>query len=129
MFLAEILKCSSVDALATLLEHLQSLDEDSAMVQSQRLQQILLKWAAHYLYNEKHRRRPLDHVAWFHIGNGAIMDQLHWGADLSPKGWRNSFGLMVTYRYDLGRLAENQSGFEKDSTIAAGDLFREHLGT
>ena len=61
------------------------------------------------------------------IHHQAIMDQLHWGADLSPKGWRNSFGVMVTYRYDLLQLSLNQINFESNDLVPLGDAFAQHV--
>jgi malonyl-CoA decarboxylase len=86
------------------------------------LRPILMRLAIHYLVYEKHRRKPLNKVARFHIGNGAILDRIHWGADIASKnGWRNSFGIMVTYRYDLSQLQENQARHERDNHIPLGD--------
>ena len=44
---------------------------------------ILMKYAAIYLAVEKHRGRPLDGVAKFHIRNGAEMNRLNFLADKS----------------------------------------------
>lgn len=38
-------------------------------------------------------------IANFHLRNGAMMWRLNWAADLSPRGLKNSFGLMMNYRY------------------------------
>ena len=96
----------------------------------------LMECAAHYLAREKHRRKPLDRVARFHIGNGAILDRLHWKADLSRKGWISSWGVMVTYRYDLDLLSEHRSNFNDMSEdnastyqIPVGDDMESLLGT
>lgn len=69
----------------------------------------LLSWAARYLGQELHEGRPLDPVARFHLGNGARVERLHWGADPSPKGIRQSYGLMVNYLYDLRRLDRHRA--------------------
>lgn len=125
--LAQSLDCSPNDAVANLLANLQSLDNQAFLDTLPNVREIMLRWTARYLYNEKHRRKPLDRVARFHISNGAIMDQLHWGADLSPKGWRNSFGLMVTYRYDLLQLSLNQLNFESSNLIPLGESFARYV--
>ncbi|MCU0580111.1 MAG: malonyl-CoA decarboxylase [Desulfobacterota bacterium] len=55
-----------------------------------------------YLTREKNRRgRPLNPVAGFHLGNGATVSlkHIHFGANRSPKGWAESYGLMVNYIY------------------------------
>lgn len=127
--LAKELHCTPQQSVPTLLERLQNLDELDALTSLPGIRQVMLRWTAHYLFHEKHRRKPLDRVARFHISNGAIMDQLHWTADLSPKGWRNSFGVMVTYRYDLMQLDLNQINFESNHLIPLGDEFSKHVST
>jgi malonyl-CoA decarboxylase len=52
-----------------------------------------------------------DPVARFHLDNGARLEQLHARADLSPKGIRQSFGLMVNYLYDLKKVEANHEKF------------------
>eukprot|EP00977_Amphora_coffeiformis_P009919 scaffold2300_cov160-Amphora_coffeaeformis.AAC.6 len=126
--LADSLGCSADVAVTTLLERLEkSLDDHPNLSAIPTVRQVMMRWAAHYLFVEKHRRKPLDRVARFHVSNGAIMDQLHWGADLSPKGWRNSFGIMVTYRYDLLQLPLNQRNFESNNLIPLGECFSQYL--
>jgi len=76
----------------------------------------LLGWAARYLGQALHEGKPVDAVARFHLGNGARVEQLHWGADPSPKGIKQSYGLMVNYLYDLRRLDKNRA------LLAAGKI-------
>lgn len=44
--------------------------------------------------------QPIDAVARFHLGNGAALDRIHLRADPSPRGMRQSFGAMASYRYE-----------------------------
>jgi malonyl-CoA decarboxylase len=76
----------------------------------------LLGWAARYLGHEMADGKPLDAVARFHLGNGARVEHIHWGADPSPKGQKQSFGLMVNYLYDLRRLDKHRA------MLAAGKI-------
>lgn len=69
----------------------------------------LLGWAARYLGVELQGGKPLDPVARFHLGNGALVDRLNWAADPSAKGLRQSYGLMVNYLYDLKRLDKHRA--------------------
>jgi malonyl-CoA decarboxylase len=69
----------------------------------------LLGWAARYLGQEKQDGRPCDPVARFHLGNGARVERLNWAADPSPKGLKQSYGLMVNYLYDLKRLDRHRA--------------------
>jgi malonyl-CoA decarboxylase len=78
----------------------------------------LLKLCAHYLVNEKSGRLARDPVARFHLGNGARLHRLHWAADLSDKGKRQSAGMMVNYLYDLDRIELNHEEYFDKGTIA-----------
>jgi len=76
----------------------------------------LLGWAARYLTRELADGKPLDPVARFHLGNGARVERLNWGADPSAKGVKQSYGLMVNYLYDLKRLDRHRA------QLAAGKI-------
>ena len=39
--------------------------------------------------------------------------------DVSVRGLGNAHGMMVNYRYDLGRVEENHQAFANDGTIVA----------
>jgi malonyl-CoA decarboxylase len=52
-----------------------------------------------------------DPVARFHLDNGARLERLNALGDLSSKGVRQSFGLMVNYLYDLGRIETHHEKF------------------
>jgi malonyl-CoA decarboxylase len=69
----------------------------------------LLSFAARYLGHELEDGKPCDPVARFHLGNGARVERLNWAADPSPKGLKQSFGLMVNYLYDLKRLDKHRA--------------------
>ena len=73
------------------------------------VRQALLEAAAHYLAREMHDGKPLDAVARFHLGNGARVERLNWAGDPSPKGLKQSYGLMVNYLYDLKRIDRHRT--------------------
>jgi malonyl-CoA decarboxylase len=52
-----------------------------------------------------------DPVARFHLDNGARLERLNVAADLSAKGARQSFGLMVNYLYNLDRVESFHQAF------------------
>lgn len=133
--LAKRLDCHRDQAIAELVDQLRRLQirhggivvenlnetmQDSKFILDDPVvEEVMKSLAARYLVQEKHRGKPLDTVARFHVGNGATVDRIHWGADLSQKGWRNSFGIMVNYRYSpFDDLARNQAQYEMSSTIA-----------
>jgi len=87
--------------------------------------QLLCALGAHYLVHAKGRNgMPIDPVARFHLGNGAIVHQVHADADTSAKGWGQSAGLMVNYLYDLGRVAQNHERFAATGEIAMSPQIR-----
>jgi malonyl-CoA decarboxylase len=83
---------------------------------------VLMRCAAHYLGREAHEGRPLDAVARFHLGNGARIERLNWAGDPSPKGLRQSFGLMVNYLYDLKRLDKHRAMFTQGQIPISGAI-------
>ncbi|DBA02467.1 TPA: hypothetical protein N0F65_008681 [Lagenidium giganteum] len=84
------------------------------------LKPLLMRLGAHYIYNEKKRAKALCQVANFHIRNGAIFERLNWLADPSPKGLRQSAGLMVNYKYDLAQVEANNENYLLHNVINIG---------
>lgn len=81
--------------------------------------------AARYLLTAKRGDgMVLDPVERFHLGNGAIVHQVHAGADTSPKGQAQSAGAMVNYLYDLSKVTQNHERFANDLEIAASTEMR-----
>ena len=86
---------------------------------------LLCAYAAHYLVHSKDRGgMPIDLVARLLLGNGAIVHQVHAGADTSAKGKAQSEGLMVNYLYDLGRVAQHHELFATKGEIAQSPQIR-----
>ncbi|ETA51138.1 malonyl-CoA decarboxylase [Ponticoccus alexandrii] len=91
----------------------QGLDRDDMTETQQR------QLGAHYLTRAKRGDgQPLDPVARFHLGNGALVHALNAGADTSPKGLKQSHGLMVNYLYDLARVSQNHERFAAAQEVA-----------
>jgi malonyl-CoA decarboxylase len=83
---------------------------------------MLMRCAAQYLGRETHEGRPLDPVARFHLGNGARIERLNWAGDPSPKGFKQSYGLMVNYLYDLKRLDKHRAMFSQGQIPISGAI-------
>jgi malonyl-CoA decarboxylase len=80
---------------------------------------------AYFLAQAKDRSgMPFDAVARFHLGNGAILHQVHADADRSEKGLSQSAGLMVNYLYDLSRLAQNHERFATTGEVPTSPRVR-----
>jgi len=90
---------------------------------SDSLQRTLLRLCAYYLLNarqgEVRESEPLDPVARFHLGNGAVLERLNWMGDISENGIQRSAGLMVNYIYWLNELERNHERYWRESVIAA----------
>lgn len=71
--------------------------------------------------------RPLDPVARFHLGNGAILDRINWPADLSNGALKSAFGLMVNYRYDLSAIEQNHESYAEKSEVIMSSAVRKIL--
>ncbi|WP_108263615.1 malonyl-CoA decarboxylase [Mangrovicoccus ximenensis] len=80
----------------------------------------LRRLAALYLAEAKRPDgQPMDPVARFHLGNGAILHEVHSGADISANGMEQSGGAMVNYLYDLAKVARNHQAFAEGGKVAA----------
>ena len=102
--------------LATLLTRL---GDDPRMGVPNGQQQDLMTLAAYYLLQAKKGTKPLDPVARFHLANGARLERLNWGADISASGVTNSFGLMVNYVYGLSELERNHETYAQQARVVA----------
>jgi len=80
----------------------------------------LAQLAAYYLIKVKRPDgTPIDPVARFHLGNGAMVQGVHPQADLSPSGLAQSHGAMVNYLYDLSAISQNHELFANKQKVAA----------
>lgn len=80
----------------------------------------LLRLCATYLLGAKREEgRCLDPVAHFHLSNGARVERLNWLADRSPRGLRQSAGVMVNYVYSLPDIETNHEAYTERGDIAA----------
>ena len=52
-------------------------------------------------------------------------ERLNWLGDPSPKGMKQSYGLMVNYRYVPSEMEENIDGFTREGRIAAVSAIRK----
>jgi len=91
------------------------------------LRPVLLRLCARYLLAEKRGSQALDPVARFHLSNGARIERLNWLADRSPRGLRQSAGIMVNYRYKLDEIEANHEAYTGEGRIAAAPTVRALL--
>ncbi len=67
---------------------------------------------------------PLDPVARFHLGNGAVLHDIHAGADSSANGRKQSHGVMVNYLYDLTKTSARAEDYATSRSIAVAPAVR-----
>lgn len=100
----------------------EALSGSSGLAAKSPLRQWLLQAAAEYLGRGLREDKPIDAVARFHLGNGARVERLNWAADPSPKGLRQSWGLMVNYVYDLKRLDKHRALLAQGKVPVSGEV-------
>ena len=101
-------------------------NDSDALDPKSPVRQLLLNSAAEYLGRATADGKPVDAVARFHLGNGARVERLNWAGDPSPKGLKQSYGLMVNYLYDLKRFDKHRALFAQGKVAVSGaidDLF------
>ncbi|MBS0523932.1 MAG: malonyl-CoA decarboxylase family protein [Proteobacteria bacterium] len=86
------------------------------------LRPILSRMAARYLISTDERGRALDRVAHFHLGNGAIVERLNWLGDTSANGLKQSYAMMVNYRYKLGEVDANHGAYAAGKVVASREV-------
>ena len=118
------------DEERTLLESLDKPDwfEDAEL--TGQIRTVLEPLAAHYFLKARTSKgRLIDSVARFHIGNGARLEKIDWLGDLSPKGVRESAGIMVNYLYRLEDIEKNHEAYANQGEIAASSAVKKMLKT
>ncbi len=91
------------------------------------LRPVLLRLCAQYLVETKDGDRPLDPVARFHLGNGARLHRVNWLADTSPRGIKQSAGIMVNYLYKPDEIEDNHEAYAREGRVMIGDAVKRLL--
>jgi malonyl-CoA decarboxylase len=111
-----------------LLENLDTPDcFDNAELTAQ-LRALLEPLAAYYFLKARTPKgRLIDSVARFHLGNGARLERINWLGDLSPKGLRESAGIMVNYLYRLEDIEKNHEAYANEGEVVASSAVKKLL--
>src|SRR3981081_4336515 len=113
-----------------LLENLEKPDWFENAELAEQLRSVLEPLAAHYFLKARTPKgRLIDSVARFHLGNGARLERINWLGDLSPKGLRESAGIMVNYLYRLDDIEKNHEAYANQGEIAASSAVKKLLKT
>lgn len=98
------------------LDRLAAAVRDATLDEKDRV--LLYTCAANFLAH--HGASALgDPVARFHLDNGARLERINLGADLSEKGLRESLGVMVNYLYDLATVESNHERFVRGEVVCS----------
>jgi malonyl-CoA decarboxylase len=93
-----------------------------------QLRSVLEPLAAYYFLKARTSKgRLIDSVARFHLGNGARLERINWLGDLSPKGLRESAGIMVNYLYRLDDIEKNHEAYANDGEVVASSAVKKLL--
>jgi malonyl-CoA decarboxylase len=114
--LAEMFAPEGVEATRAALATMQNAAQLEAAA---TLQPVLLPLCARYLTGTASYWR-IDPVAKFHLGNGARLERINWMANPTPRGYQESYGIMVNYLYDLAAIEENHEDFTRDGHVHRG---------
>lgn len=98
-------------------------DAELSEEQSQLLKRVIFN----YLVLAKSGKYPADPVARFHLGNGAMIHQVHVGADVSQKGLSQSRGAMVNYLYELKSIERNHESYVTEGVVQHSDKLKSLL--
>ena len=85
------------------------------------------KLVAHYLINEKINNKPLNPVSRFHLGNGASIYNIIINGNISDYGYKESFGIMVNYGYQLEKLEKIHEDFITKGIISYSDKIKKYV--
>lgn len=93
-----------------------------------QLRGVIEPLAAYYFLKARTPKGKLiDSVARFHLGNGARLERINWLGDLSPKGLRESAGVMVNYLYRLDDIEKNHEAYANDGEVVASSAVKKLL--
>jgi len=93
-----------------------------------QLRAVIEPLAAYYFLKARTSKgRVVDPVARFHLGNGARLERIDWLGDLSPKGLRESAGIMVNYLYRLDDIEKNHEAYANEGEVVASSAVKKLL--
>ncbi|MDB4189129.1 malonyl-CoA decarboxylase [Candidatus Pelagibacter sp.] len=113
-------------------------DQDTIFLKSQDLKlgdsriirnkEAIIRLVAHYIVNEKNEKGlPVNDVSRFHLGNGAIVDDIVVNANISETGFRRSYGVMVNYLYELKNIEKNHEEYMNNNKVIVSDKIKKYL--
>tara|TARA_B110000240_G_scaffold182532_1_gene215393 strand:- start:645 stop:1949 length:1305 start_codon:yes stop_codon:yes gene_type:complete len=90
--------------------------------------EAIIKLVTHYVINEKNEKGlPINEVSRFHLGNGAIVDNIIVNANISEAGFKRSFGVMVNYLYELKNIEKNHENYINNRKVIISNKLKKYL--
>ena len=90
--------------------------------------EAMMKLVAHYIVNEKNQKGlPINDVSRFHLGNGAIVDDIIVNANVSEQGFKRSYGVMVNYLYELKSIEKNHEDYMNNNKVIVSEKIKKYL--
>jgi malonyl-CoA decarboxylase len=90
--------------------------------------EAIIKLVSHYIVNEKNSDGfPVNDVSRFHLGNGAIVEDIIINANISDVGFKRSFGVMVNYLYELKNIEKNHEEYMNKKKVILSDKLKRYL--
>ena len=90
--------------------------------------EAIIKLVSHYIVNEKNSDGlPVNDVSRFHLGNGAIVEDVIINANISENGFKRSFGVMVNYLYELKNIEKNHEEYMNKKKVILSDKLKKYL--
>jgi malonyl-CoA decarboxylase len=89
---------------------------------------IIKKIVAHYIVNEKNQKGlPINDVSRFHLGNGAVVDDIILNANISKEGYESSFGIMINYLYELKNIERNHEEYMNNRRVIYSSKLKKYI--
>ena len=89
--------------------------------------EAIIKLVSHYIVNEKNRDGlPVNDVSRFHLGNGAIVEDIIINANISENGFKRSFGVMINYLYELKNIEKNHEEYMNKKKVILSDELKKY---
>ena len=98
---------------------------DSRIIENK---EAIMKLVSHYIVNEKNQQGlPVNDVSRFHLGNGAIVEDIVINANISEQGFKRAFGIMVNYLYELKNIEKNHENYMNNNKVIVSDKIKKYL--
>ena len=69
----------------------------------------------------------MNDVTRFHLGNGAIVEDIVINANISEQGFKRAYGVMVNYLYELNNIEKNHEDYMNNNKVIVSDKIKKYL--